>query len=90
MAAFARRQILNIKHYSDVYIYVINDSQSASAFREYQAKRHQDPLGPQDYQALSNIWSSVPARYYYRPMDGREGIVSPSDNPDGSWWSGRS
>ena len=75
VAAFARRQILDVKHYSDVYIYVINDSQSAQTFREYQAKRHQDPLNSQDYQNLSTIWGNVPARYYYHPQDGHESVV---------------
>jgi hypothetical protein len=83
LAAFARRQFVNVGRWKTMDIYVFDDQSAAQQFADYQSRRSGYPLGPTDYTSLVGVWQHTPARYRYAGQ--REALASPAAAPD-SWW----
>lgn len=83
IAAFARRQFVDIARWKMMDIYVFDDCDAAQRFGSYQSRRSGYPLGPNDYVALVPVWQYTPALYRYDTL--HEALVCPAEAPD-SWW----
>jgi hypothetical protein len=86
IAAAVRQKMMQNKKWTILHIYVFNDRQAGTRFRQFQRPRRGAPLSNDDYQALVDLWASSPVRYEYNR--GAEGILLPSRSPS-NWWTGR-
>lgn len=86
VAALVRLKMMQNKRWTILHIYVFNDRQAGTRFRQYQRQRRGAPLSADDYQALAELWERSPVRYEYNR--GTEGILLPSRSPS-NWWTGR-
>jgi hypothetical protein len=87
LAEFAYRYQQKSRKFPVVEIFVINSSQDADTFAEYQNKRRGDQMGAGDYQALRQVWGNTPVRYLN--VNGRATVSSPQRNPDAFWQTNR-
>lgn len=79
IAKFARTQLIGVEHWSQVQVYVFQDQQASTEFKDYQTARRNMALQAEDFASpqLTGVWSRTMAVYVFS-KGGRETVVRPS------------
>jgi hypothetical protein len=76
-------QIAARPRYKFVEVFIFEDMASATAFRDYQAKRQSRPLQTSDYLKLTHLWRKTLA---YCALTSRSKTLSTPRREPSSWW----